>query len=160
MYILCLFLPCCDLYPIYLKATQPPSNLKTHQVSIKFARLACQHLSYSGHSFVYFGYCFSFPLSLPYIITISLSPPLIRAWFGVAFIRNVCRFNKYDKICIQKAWNALTLQLPQGWAICWGCCKQGHLHWVDLPVRHSPRKWEGCGTSCRRGKLGPFQIKM
>ena len=30
-----------DLYPTYLKATQPPSNLRTHQVSIKFARLAC-----------------------------------------------------------------------------------------------------------------------
>ena len=29
-----------DLYPTYLKATQPPSNLRTHQVIIKFARLA------------------------------------------------------------------------------------------------------------------------
>ena len=29
-----------DLYPTYLKATQPPKNLKRPQVSIKFARLA------------------------------------------------------------------------------------------------------------------------
>ena len=29
-----------DLYPTYLKATQPPSDLRNHQVSIKFTRLA------------------------------------------------------------------------------------------------------------------------
>ena len=30
-----------DLYPTFLKATQPPSDLKSPQVSVKFARLAC-----------------------------------------------------------------------------------------------------------------------
>ena len=29
-----------DLYPTYLKATQPPRDLRTHQVSLKFTRLA------------------------------------------------------------------------------------------------------------------------
>ena len=29
-----------DLYPTYLKATKPPRDLRTHPVSIKFARLA------------------------------------------------------------------------------------------------------------------------
>ena len=29
-----------DLYPTYLKATQPPSYLRNQQVSIKFTRLA------------------------------------------------------------------------------------------------------------------------
>ena len=33
-----------DLYPTYLKATQPSKDLRTHQLSLKFARLACIQL--------------------------------------------------------------------------------------------------------------------
>ena len=33
-----------DLYPTYPKATQPPRDLRTHQVSIKFARLALMNI--------------------------------------------------------------------------------------------------------------------
>ena len=29
-----------DLYPTYLEATQPPSDLRSHQVNINFTRLA------------------------------------------------------------------------------------------------------------------------